>query len=212
MRREAIAVLSSGALVPDKKFGNRCLLDIHGCRHNGDVPLLGGHRADELLGHLVGDVWVENFVVKGVLRFTTLAGRRAFEELPSGVSVGSTFNQDDAVVVDRDGRLEDFDAREWREYHQDPAAVIHVRRWQLLEISLTDRPADHGAIARPINHEARRIRRRMQARQRSLDRDDDDDGLLLRVIMPSSGQILHGSPELIQFRQADDRRLVFYGD
>jgi hypothetical protein len=36
-------------------------------------------------------VWVENFVVKGVLRFTMVAGRRAFEELPSGVSVGSTF-------------------------------------------------------------------------------------------------------------------------
>jgi hypothetical protein len=211
MKREALAILSSGALVPDRKFGNRCLLDIHGCEHNGDVPLLDAHRADELLGH-VTDVWVENFVVKGTLRFTTLAGRRAFEELPSGVSIGSTFKQDDVVVVNRDGGLEDFDAREWREYHQDPAAVLHVKRWTLLEVSLTDRPADRGAIARPINREARRIRRRMQAQQRSLDRDDDDDGLLLRAIMPSSQQILHGSPELIQFRQADDRRLVFYGD
>jgi hypothetical protein len=52
----------------------------------------------------------------------------------------------------------------------------------------------------------------MQAQQRSLDRDDDDDGLLLREIMPSSRQILHESPELIQARQAEDRRLICYGD
>jgi ATP-dependent Zn protease len=40
----------------------------------------------------------------------------------------------------------------------------------------------------------------------------DDDAGLLRAIMPSSGQILHGSPEpLMQFRQAEDRRLVFNG-
>jgi hypothetical protein len=149
-------------------------------------------------------------VVKGTLRFTTSG--RPFEELPSGVSVASTFKQDDVVVVDRDGRLQDFDAREWREYHQDPAAILHVKRWELLEVSLTDRPADRGAIARPINAEARRIRRRMQAQQRSLDRDDDDDGLLLREIMPSSRQILHESPELIQARQAEDRRLICYGD
>jgi hypothetical protein len=89
---------------------------------------------------------------------------------------------------------------------------LHVKRWTLLEVSMVEKPADKFAVARPISHEARRIRRRMQAQQRSLDRDDDDDGLLLRAIMPSSQQILHGSPELIQFRQADDRRLVFYGD
>jgi ATP-dependent Zn protease len=40
----------------------------------------------------------------------------------------------------------------------------------------------------------------------------DDDAVLLRAIMPTSGQILHGSPELIHVRQAEDRRLVFYGD
>ena len=82
----------------------------------------------------------------------------------------------------------------------------------LLEVSMVEKPADKFAVARPISHEARRIRRRMQAQQRSLDRDDDDDGLLLRAIMPSSRQILHGSPELIEVRQAEDRRLVFYGD
>jgi hypothetical protein len=130
---------------------------------------------------------------------------------PSAHSI-STFQQDDVVVVNRDGGLEDFDAREWCEYHQDPAATLHVKRWTLLEVSTVEKPADKFAVSRPISQEARRIRRRMQARQRSLDRDDDDDGLLLRAIMPSSGQILHGSPELIQFRQAEDRRLVFYGD
>lgn len=61
----------------------------------------------------------------------------------------------------------------------------------------TDRPLDRGAIARPINHEARRIRRRMEERQRrALDRDDDrDDGMLLRSIMPSRSQLLFGCPE-----------------
>lgn len=184
MKREAVAILSSGAPLMHSKFRNNCLLDIHGCEY-GEVPLLGGHRADEVLGY-VKRVWVENFVVKGVLRFTTSAGRRAFEELPSGVSIGSRFDQADVVVVTRDGGLEDFDAREWCEYHQDPAATLHVKRWTLLEVSMVDRPLDRGAIARPINHEVRRIRRRMEESQRALrdaveyldgiDRDDDDDG------------------------------------
>ena len=119
MKREAIATLSSGVLVPHHKFHNKCLLDIHVCEHDGDVPLLDAHRADELLSH-VFEIWVENFVMKGTLRFTTLAGRRTFEDLPSGVSIGTTFKPGDVVVVDRDGREQDFDAREWREYHQEP--------------------------------------------------------------------------------------------
>jgi hypothetical protein len=186
------------------------LVLIHGCEYGDDVPLLGGHRADELLGH-VKDVWVENFVVKGALRFTTLEGRRAFEELQSGVSIGSTFHQDDVVVVNRDGGLEDFDAREWCEYHQDPAAILHVKRWTLLEVSMVDRPLDRGAIARPVNQEARRIRRRMEERQRrALDQDDDrDDGMLLRSIMPSSSQLLFGCPEPLK-PFTDRSQLAFY--
>lgn len=158
MKREATAILSSGAPLMHSRFRNKCLLDIHGCEYGDDVPLLGAHRADALLGH-VTDVWVENFVVKGLLRFTTLAGRRAFEELPCGVSIGSNFHQDDVVVVNRDGGLEDFDALEWCEYHQDPAAILHVKRWDLLEVSITERPADRGAVARAVSHEARRVRR-----------------------------------------------------
>jgi len=193
-RREAIAVLSSGALVPDRELGNPCLLDIHGCRHGDDVPLLSAHRVDELLGHIT-DVWVENFVVKGALRFTTQAGRRAFERLPSGISVRTTFDYDDVVIVDATGRLRDFDAREWRMYHQDPAAILHVKRWRLLEVSLTDHPADHGAIARPISPEARRIRKRMLARQQSMFDQEDNRNGLISVRMPDPRLILHGAPE-----------------
>jgi hypothetical protein len=87
----------------------RCLLDIHGCQHGDDVPLLSGHRAEELLGH-VTDVFVENFVVQGRLRFATMAGRRAYERLPCGVGVNTTFDYDDVVVVDAMGRERDFDA------------------------------------------------------------------------------------------------------
>ena len=121
MKREALAILSTGALLRHGEFGNRCLYDIHGCEFGDDVPLLGGHRMDELLGH-VTDVWVENFVVKGALRFTTLEGRRAFEQLPTGVSMGLYYDADNVVVVDGDGRERDFDLQEWRTFHQDPAA------------------------------------------------------------------------------------------
>jgi hypothetical protein len=213
MKREALAILSTGALLRHREFGNRCLYDIHGCEFGDDVPLLGGHRMDELLGH-VTDVWVENFVVKGALRFTTPEGRRAFEQLPTGVSMGLYYDPDNVVVVDGDGRERDFDLQEWRTFHQDPAAILHVKTWEVVEVSLTDQPMDRGAIARPFNREARRVRRLMEARQRSaLDRDDDDDGsLMLRAIMPRSGTVLHGAPEPLQVLQAEDRRLVFYDD
>ena len=148
--------------------------------------------------------------------YSTLDGRAAFEQLETGevrgVSVGSFTRSDDITVVDRNGREWAFDEKEWRQYWQDPASILHAKRWTLLEVSMVEKPADKFAVARPISQEPRRIRRRTQAQQRSLDRDDDDNGLLLRAIMPSSRQILHGSPELIQVRQAEDRRLVFCGD
>jgi hypothetical protein len=77
----------------------------------------------------------------------------------------------DIVVIDRDGRENDFDEREWREYWQDPASILHAKRWTLLEVLMVDKAADKFSIARPINREAQRIRRRRQAQQRSLDRD-----------------------------------------
>jgi phage head maturation protease len=220
MRREAQAIISSGALVPHKEFGNPVWLDPTGVNlsrtNDGEVPLLSAHDPEKPVGFVV-QAWRSSGSLKATLRFdSTLDGRAAFEQLETGevrgVSVGSFTRSDDITVVDRNGRESDFDEREWRQYWQDPASILHVKRWTLLEVSMVEKPADKFAVARPISHEARRIRRRMQAQQRSLDRDDDDDGLLLRAIMPSSRQILHGSPELIQVRQAEDRRLIFYGD
>jgi hypothetical protein len=159
----------------------------------------------------VTEVWAEGGMLKGTLRIdNTLARRTAFEQLPNGVSIGTTSDTKDVVVVDTTGRERDFDEREWRLYHQDPSAILHVKRWRLLEVSITDRPADRGAIARPFNREVRRIRLRMEAAQRrALDREDDDDGLLLRAIMPRSGTILCGAPEPLQLRMPD-RALIHY--
>jgi phage head maturation protease len=220
MRREAQAIISSGAMVPHREYHNPVYLNPTGVdlsrANDGEVPLLSAHDPEKPVGFVV-QAWRSKGLLKATLRFdSTLDGRAAFEQLESGevrgVSVGSFTRSDDITVVDRNGRESDFDEKEWRQYWQDPASILHVKRWTLLEVSMVEKPADKFAVARPISHEARRIRRRMQAQQRSLDRDDDDDGLLLRAIMPSSRQILHGSPELIHVRQAEDRQLVFYGD
>jgi hypothetical protein len=45
-----------------------------------------------------------------------------------------------------------------------PASILHAKRWELLEVSMVEKPAGKFAIARPTNHEVRRIRRRTQAR------------------------------------------------
>jgi phage head maturation protease len=207
-------------MVPHREYHNPVYLNPTGVdlsrANDGEVPLLSAHDPEKPVGFVV-QAWRSKGLLKATLRFdSTLDGRAAFEQLESGevrgVSVGSFTRSDDITVVDRNGRESDFDEKEWRQYWQDPASILHVKRWTLLEVSMVEKPADKFAVARPISHEARRIRRRMQAQQRSLDRDDDDDGLLLRAIMPSSRQILHGSPELIHVRQAEDRQLVFYGD
>jgi hypothetical protein len=200
---EAIAVLSSGALVPHREFGNPTFLDISGCEHGDSVPLLDAHRHADLLGR-VRDIWVEGGQLKATLRFAnTAAGCAAFSQLPNGVSIGTSSDSNDVAVVDAMGRERDFDEREWRLYHQDPSAILHAKRWRLLEVSMTTRPADRGAIARPSNRVAQRIRRRMEERQR---RADDDSGLLLRSIMPRRGTILFGAPESLHL----DGRLAYY--
>jgi hypothetical protein len=62
----------------------------------------------------------------------------------------------------------------------------------LLEVSLTEHPADKGAIARAISPEVRRVRRRMQARQESIfDRDGADRG----VRMPDRRLVRYGAPD-----------------
>jgi hypothetical protein len=100
-------------------------------------------------------------------------------------------------VVDTAGRETDFDEREWRLHHQDPSLILHARHWELAEVSVTERPLDHRAFARPINREVRRIRRRMEERQqRMLDREDDNDGpLMRRVFVPPRGLVLYAPPE-----------------
>jgi hypothetical protein len=187
MRREAIAILNSGGLVRLHEFGgNQCLFDIRGCEFTDDVPVFGDHREEELLGH-VTDVWIENFMVKAALRFTTSEGRRAFEELPSGISMGVNYAAGDVDVIDDDGAVRSFDLQEWRNFRHCPTDVLHVRSWELVEVSLTDRPLDRGAIAKPVDREARRIRRRMRwradasaslsaIRNGSTHCEDDDDG------------------------------------
>src|SRR5580693_8726323 len=192
MRREAQAIISSGALVPHKEFGNPVWLDPTGVdlsrANDGEVPLLSAHDPEKPVGFVV-QAWRSKGLLKATLRFdSTLDGRAAFEQLETGevrgVSVGSFTRSDDITVVDRNGRESDFVEREWKEYWQDPASILHVKRWTLLEVSMVEKPADKFAVARPISHEARRIRQRMQAQQRSLDRDDDrDDGMLVRSIV-----------------------------
>jgi phage head maturation protease len=204
MRREAQAIISSGALVPHKEFGNPVWLDPTGVdlsrANDGEVPLLSAHDPEKPVGFVV-QAWRSKGLLKATLRFdSTLDGRAAFEQLETGevrgVSVGSFTRSDDITVVDRNGRESDFVEREWKEYWQDPASILHVKRWTLLEVSMVEKPADKFAVARPISHEARRIRQRMQAQQRSLDRDDDrDDGMLVRSIVPSPSQLLFGCPE-----------------
>jgi hypothetical protein len=172
VRRDALAVLSSGLPLPHPVFGNKMLLDLAGCDLSraaaGHVPVMDAHRP-ELLGH-VRAAWVEHGRLLGELRFdNTRAGRAAFERLPNGVSIGTdNIRSDDISVVDAFGREHDFDVREWLTYHQDPSLILHARCWELLEVSMTESPADHGAIARPINRAARRIRRRMAEAQRHI--------------------------------------------
>jgi phage head maturation protease len=218
MRREAQAIISSGALVPHKEFGNPVWLDPTGVdlsrANDGEVPLLSAHDPEKPVGFVV-QAWRSKGLLKATLRFdSTLDGRAAFEQLETGevrgVSVGSFTRSDDITVVDRNGRESDFVEREWKEYWQDPASILHVKRWTLLEVSMVEKPADKFAVARPISHEARRIRQRMQAQQRSLDRDDDrDDGMLVRSIVPSPSQLLFGCPEPLKPLE-DRRRLAFY--
>jgi phage head maturation protease len=218
MRREAQAIISSGALVPHKEFGNPVWLDPTGVdlsrANDGEVPLLSAHDPEKPVGFVV-QAWRSKGLLKATLRFdSTLDGRSAFEQLETGevrgVSVGSFTRSDDITVVDRNGRESDFVEREWKEYWQDPASILHVKRWTLLEVSMVEKPADKFAVARPISHEARRIRQRMQAQQRSLDRDDDrDDGMLVRSIVPSPSQLLFGCPEPLKPLE-DRRRLAFY--
>ena len=221
MRREAQAIISSGAFVPHKEFGNPVWLDPTGVdlsrANDGEVPLLSAHDPEKPVGFVV-QAWRSKGLLKATLRFdSSLEGRCAYEQLETGevrgVSVGSFMRSEDISVVDAFGRECAFDEKEWRQYWQDPASILHVKRWTLLEVSMVEKPADKFAVARPIT-EAQRVRARMQARQqRSLDREDEDDGgLLLRSILPY-GQTLYGSPELLtQVRQAEDRQLVFYGD
>jgi hypothetical protein len=82
---------------------------------------------------------------------------------------------------------------------------------QLLSSSMPD--ADDG------DDEVEEIRRRMEARQRSLlgsdsiDDDDDDDDGSLRAILPTiTGTVLHGALEAIPTRQCHRELLVFYGE
>ena len=218
MRREAQAIISSGALVPHKEFGNPVWLDPTGVdlsrANDGEVPLLSAHDPEKPVGFVV-QAWRSKGLLKATLRFdSTLDGRAAFEQLETGevrgVSVGSFTRSDDITVVDRNGRECAFDEKEWRQYWQDPASILHAKRWTLLEVSMVEKPADKFAVARPISHEARRIRQRMQAQQRSLDRDDDrDDGMLVRSIVPSPSQLLFGCPEPLKPLE-DRRRLAFY--
>jgi phage head maturation protease len=199
MKREAIAILSSGTLLPHKEFGNLTYLDLAGVDlSRADVPLLSAHDPEEQIGH-VRDAWRSDGVLKATLRFdSTLEGRAAFERLQTGevcgVSVGSVTRPEDISVVDgNNGRESAFNEREWREYWQDRASILHVKRWKLVEVSMVERPADRLAVARPINREAQRIRRRMEARQRSLIRDGGHmrranfDPILSRVL--DQGQI-----------------------
>jgi phage head maturation protease len=207
MKREAIAVISSGALVKASKginhnptYLNPTGVDLSRA-NDGEVPLLSAHDPEKPIGY-VRKAWRSVGLLKATLRFdSTLEGRTAFEQLESGevrgVSIGSIWRTEDVTVVDRDGRESDFDEREWKEYWQDPSDVLHVKRWTLLEVSMVEKPADKFAVAKPINQEARRARRRMEARQRqALDRDDGCDVILMRMLDPrlvhygSSGEIL----------------------
>jgi phage head maturation protease len=215
--RRAQAIISSGALVPHREFGNPVWLDPTGVdlsrANDGEVPLLAAHDPEKPVG-LVVQAWRSSGQLKAVLRFdNTLDGRAAFEQLETGevcgVSVGSFTRSDDVTAVDAFGREHAFDEKEWRQFWQDPASILHVKRWTLLECSMVEKPADKFAVARPISHGARRIRRRMQAQQRSLDRDDDrDDGILLRAIVPSRSQLLFGCPEPL--KPLEDRRLLAF--
>jgi phage head maturation protease len=190
MKREALAVLSSGALVPHKEFANPTYLDLGGVdlsrANDGDVPLLSAHDPAQPIGY-VRDAWRADGVLKATLRFdSTVEGRAAFERLQTGevrgVSVGSFMQPGNITVVDADGHEHDFIEPDWRQYWQPRDSILHVKRWTLVEVSMVEQPADRLAIARPINHEAQRIRRRMEARQSSI--RVDTDPILRRVLDP----------------------------
>jgi phage head maturation protease len=218
MRREAQAIISSGAFVPHGKYqNNKTFLDPTGVdlsdvNDRQEVPLLSAHDPEKPIGY-VRRAWRSKLLLKATLRFdSSPEGRAAFEQLETGevrgVSVGTFWRYDDITVVDDRGFERAFDAREWEEFWQCPTDILHVKRWKLLEVSMVEKPADKFAIARPINREAQRARRRMEERQRrSLDRDDD--GMLLRAIMPSRSQLLFGCPEPLKPLE-DRRRLAFY--
>jgi phage head maturation protease len=201
-------------MVPHREYHNPVYLDPLGVdlshvNDNRAVPLLCAHDPEKLIGY-VRTAWRSSGLLKATLRFDdSFEGRLAFEQLETGevrgVSIGTLMRAADIVEVDRDGREHDFDEREWKEYWQDPASILHVKRWTLLEVSMVERPADKFAVAKPISPDARRVRRQMEARQRSLDRDDDrDDGLLLRSIVPSRSEVLFGCPEPL--KPLEDRR------
>jgi phage head maturation protease len=157
MKRRALAILSSGALVPHRQWRNLTYLDLSGADlSRAGIPLLSAHDPD----HVVGSVrlaWVSDGLLKGLLCFDgSRDGRDAFERLESGavrgVSVGTdTIDPDDIVVIDGQGRARAFDERDWADNWQDPAAILYIRRWGLRECSLTSRPADGLAIAHPIS-------------------------------------------------------------
>lgn len=208
MKREALAILSSGTLLPHREYGNPTFLDPAGAdlsrANDGEVPLLAVHNPDEMIGH-VRNAWRSAGLLKATLRFeNTLEGRIAFERLESGevrgVSIGTgVIDPNDIKVVDARGHEHAFDEHEWRQYWQDPSLILHIKRWRLVEVSITPRPLDRGAVAYPINDEARRVRRRMEVLQRqALEHDGDDlvvrrelirygDGL--RVRMPPKYQV-----------------------
>jgi hypothetical protein len=58
MRREALAILSTGALLPHREFGNAEYLDPVGAdfsrANDGEVPLLSAHDPDEPIATSAG--------------------------------------------------------------------------------------------------------------------------------------------------------------
>src|SRR4029077_2504979 len=141
--------------------------DLSRANDDGEVPLLSVHDPEEPIGY-VRRAGRSAGLLKATLPFDsgTPEGHAAFERLCSGevrgVSVGTKFYPNDVVVVDAHGREHPFDLQEWRQYWQPADSILHIKQWQLTEVSMTPRPLDRGAIARPISHEARRIRQRKE--------------------------------------------------
>ena len=176
-----------------------------------EIPLLDSHSLrNQPLGH-VAEAWVTTNPLDGDallmarLRFDdTRAGRRAYdivvcEEL-TGVSGG--FHIGSVSVHDADGTA--LEVEKALERQEDPSLFFYVQRSILQEVSLCSMPADPNAIVRACGLDAecwRMIRQGEATLRRNFhpeyDRDDDDDELMRRVLVPGRETILYGAPELL---------------